>query len=126
MHLMTVPMDEIAPCQPSDVPDEDLVARIRGGEMGLFEEMMRRCNQRLYRVVRAILKDEHETEDVMQQAYVQAFQHLDQFAGRSQFSTWITRIAIHEALGRRRRRQLHPTSFHWGDEADISQVESHT
>src|SRR5689334_15599911 len=72
-HLITIPMAEIARDLPTEVPDEELVARIRGGEPALFEEMMRRYNQRLYRVVRAILKDEHETEDVMQQAYVQAF-----------------------------------------------------
>jgi RNA polymerase sigma factor (sigma-70 family) len=66
---------------------------------------MRRYNQRLYRVARAIVKDEDEAEDVMQQAYIQAYLHLDQFSGRSQLATWLTRIAIHEALGRRRKRR---------------------
>jgi len=116
-------MAEIARCVPTEVPDEELVARIRGGEPALFEEMMRRYNQRLYRVVRAILRDEHETEDVMQQAYVQAFKHLDQFEGRSQFSTWLTRIAIHEALGRRRGRDVN--AVEGSGEAVMSQVESH-
>src|SRR4029077_6915374 len=64
---------------------------------------MRRYNQRVYRVARAIVKNESEAEDVMQQAYLNAFTHLRQFAERAKFSTWLTRIVIHEALGRRRR-----------------------
>jgi RNA polymerase sigma-70 factor (ECF subfamily) len=87
------------------IPDDELVGRIRAGDLRLFEEVMRRYNQRLYRVARAIVKDEDEAEDVMQQAYIQAYLHLDQFSGRSQLATWLTRIAIHEALGRRRKRQ---------------------
>jgi RNA polymerase sigma-70 factor (ECF subfamily) len=74
------------------------------GETALFEILMRRYNQRLYRVARAILRDDAEAEDVMQDAYVRAFQHLNQFAGRSKFSTWLTRIAVHEALARVHRR----------------------
>src|SRR5581483_7743047 len=91
--------------KPSELADQDVVERICAGDLGLFEELMRRYNQRLYRVVRAILKDDPEVEDVMQQAYIQAYKHLRQFAGRAQLGTWLTRIAIHEALGRRRRRQ---------------------
>jgi len=93
------------PSAPAPLSDEALVARVRGGDLSAFEEVMRRHNQRLYRVARAIVKDEHEAEDVMQQAYVNAFVHIDQFSGRSQLSTWLTRIAIHEAIGRRRTRQ---------------------
>ncbi len=66
---------------------------------------MRRYNQRLYRVARAILRDDGEAEDVMQDTYVRAYQHLAQFAGRARFSTWLIRIAVHEALARKRRRQ---------------------
>jgi len=65
---------------------------------------MRRYNQRLYRIVRSILRGGTEAEDVLQQAYVEAFTHLAQFEGRARFSTWLTRIAIHEALSRLRRR----------------------
>ena len=85
--------------------DEDVVARVRAGERALFEIVMRRYNQRLFRVARAILRDSHEAEDVMQEAYVRAFAHLDQFAGRASFATWLTRIAVHEALARLRRRR---------------------
>jgi len=84
--------------------DEDIVERILGGETALFELLMRRYNQRLYRITRAIVKDEGEAEDVTQDAYVRAFEHLDQFAGRARFSTWLTRIAVHEASARLRRR----------------------
>ena len=84
--------------------DVEVVRRVRDGETALFEILMRRYNQRLYRVARAILKDDGEAEDVMQQAYVNAYVHLDQFAGRASFSTWLTKIAVYEALARSRRR----------------------
>ena len=87
------------------MPDEEVVRRVLDGETALFELIMRRYNQRLYRVARAILRDDSEAEDVMQDAYVRAYGHLSQFAGRSQFATWLTRIAIHEALARVQRRK---------------------
>ena len=101
---------------PSQDPlsDEEVVARVLGGETNLFEIVMRRYNQRLYRVARAILRNDSEVEDVMQDAYVRAYEHLGQFAGRAKFSTWLTRIAVHEALMRRRRgnryQELQPMS----------------
>lgn len=85
--------------------DEEVVRRVLEGETALFELIMRRYNQRLYRMARAILRDDAEAEDVTQDAYVRAYQHLGQFAGRSQFATWLTRIAIHEALARSKRRR---------------------
>ena len=87
------------------MPDEEVVRRVVEGEIALFELIMRRYNQRLYRVARAILRDDAEAEDVMQDAYVRAYGHLSQFAGRSQFATWLTRIAVHEALARVQRRK---------------------
>ena len=83
--------------------DEEVIARVLSGETGMFEIVMRRHNQRLYRVARAILRNDGEAEDVMQDAYVRAYEHLGQFAGRAKFSTWLTRIAVHEALARQRR-----------------------
>lgn len=83
--------------------DELVVERVLAGETALFELLMRRYNQRLYRMARAILRDEAEAEDVMQDAYVRAYQHLADFEGRAKFSTWLTRIAVHEALARARR-----------------------
>jgi RNA polymerase sigma-70 factor (ECF subfamily) len=84
--------------------DDELVRWILAGETGLFELLMRRYNQRLYRAARAILRDDAEAEDVTQDAWVRAYQHLRQFEGRASFSTWLTRIGVHEALSRLRRR----------------------
>ena len=85
--------------------DEEVVERVLAGETALFEIIMRRYNQRLYRVTRAILRDDAEAEDVIQDAYVRAYAHLNQFAGRARFSTWLTRIAVHEALARIHRHR---------------------
>ena len=89
--------------------DAEIVERVRAGETALFEILMRRHNQRIYRAARAVIKDEADTEDVMQQAYINAFTHLSQFQDRSQFSTWLTRITVHEALARRRKRKPEET-----------------
>lgn len=70
----------------------------------LFELLMRRHNRRTYRAVRAILRDEAESEDAMQAAYLAAFTHLADFRGGAAFATWLTRIAVNEALGRLRKR----------------------
>jgi RNA polymerase sigma-70 factor (ECF subfamily) len=93
----------------SSLTDEEIVGRVLGGEAALFEIVMRRHNQRLYRVARGILRDDGEAEDVIQQAYVNAYFHLDQFGERARFSTWLTRIAVNEALARARRRAAHLT-----------------
>ncbi len=98
------------------MPDVEVVHRVQAGETALFEILMRRHNQRLYRVARAIVKDESEAEDVMQEAYVSAYTHLHQFAERAKFSTWLTRIAVHEALARVRRR-ARLTEFDENEEA---------
>ncbi len=89
----------------SALSDEEVVQRVCAGEHGLFEILMRRHNQRLYRAIRAILRREEEVEDVMQQAYMSAFSHLQQFNATAKLSTWLTKIAINEACGRLRRRQ---------------------
>src|SRR5262249_1598072 len=89
------------------VPGEALVPRILAGEPALFELIMRRHNQRLFRAGGAILNDDAEAEDVMQETYVRAFAHLGQFRGDALLATWLTRIAVHEAFARvRRRRRL--------------------
>ena len=85
--------------------DEAIVARLMRGESELFEVLMRRHNQRLFRAARAIVRDDDEAEDVMQEAYVHAYTKLNQFEGRAKFSTWLTRIAVHEALARVRKRR---------------------
>jgi RNA polymerase sigma-70 factor, ECF subfamily len=87
-----------------DWTDEQVVTRVLAGDTALYELLMRRHNQRLYRVARAILRDDAEAEDVMQDAYVRAYQNLASFEGRAKFATWLTRIAVHEALARSRKR----------------------
>jgi len=83
--------------------DAQVIERVLAGDVQLFELLMRRHNERIYRTVRSILRDEAEAEDAMQAAYLHAFSHLREFESRAAFSTWMTRIAIHEALGRKRR-----------------------
>ena len=86
------------------LPDGEVVRRVLAGEVALFELLMRRYNQRVYRAVRSLIRDEAEVEDAMQQAWLAAYAHLAQFTGAAAFSTWLTRIAINEGLARLRRR----------------------
>jgi RNA polymerase sigma-70 factor, ECF subfamily len=84
--------------------DADLVAAVLAGDRARFGVLVRRHNQRLYRAARAVLGDDAEAEDVVQEAYVRAYRHLAQFRGEASFSTWLVRIAVHEAIARRRAR----------------------
>jgi RNA polymerase sigma-70 factor (ECF subfamily) len=88
-------------CQ--SLSDDEVVGRVRAGETGLYELLMRRYNQRLFRVVRAVVTNDGEAEDILQETWVRAYEHLDQFAGRAAFATWVSRIAFHEALARVRK-----------------------
>jgi RNA polymerase sigma-70 factor (ECF subfamily) len=106
--------------------DEEVVAQVLSGQTALFEIVMRRHNQRLYRVARAILRDDAEAEDVMQDAYVRAYEHLDQFAGMAKFSTWLTRIAVHEALARRHRRNRYEDLDHTSEQDPMERFASLT
>ncbi len=110
---MPFPAEMIA--SPS-LTDDDVVRRVAGGETALFEVLMRRHDQRVYRAIRGILRDEVEVEDAMQQAWLQAYLHLGEFAGAARFSTWITRIAANEALQRlRKRSRLEPVGEEEGE-----------
>lgn len=84
--------------------DPILVERARNGDAAAFELIMRRYNRRLYRLARSILRNGAEAEDVVQDAYVRAYEKLDGFVGPTGFSAWLCRIATNEALGRLRRR----------------------
>jgi RNA polymerase sigma-70 factor (ECF subfamily) len=90
---------------PTTLSDEQVVERVLAGDTSVFEILMRRYNQRLFRVARSILTDDAEAEDVMQETYVRAFRELATFRGEALFSTWLTRIACHEALTRARKRR---------------------
>lgn len=82
------------------IPDDVVVKRILAGEKELFELLLRRYNQKLYRVIRSYLRQSNDIEDAMQDAYLKAFNKLDQFRGDASFSTWLIRIGINEALQR--------------------------
>lgn len=100
---MTVASSAI-PSEHVEQSDDDVIRQVLDGKTAMFELLMRRYNERIYRAARAIVRNEQEVEDVMQQAYVNAFAHLQDFNGSARFSTWLTRIAINESLARVRRQ----------------------
>lgn len=102
MRLYT-DMADMALLECQALGDEQVVDRVRAGDSWLYELLMRRYNQRVYRVIRSVLIDNSEAEDVLQEAWVRAYEHLDQFKGRASFSTWVTKIAYYEALARARK-----------------------
>ncbi|VIO73460.1 ECF RNA polymerase sigma factor SigW [Bradyrhizobium ivorense] len=109
---------------PIGAADTELVRRALARDEAAVRAIMQANNRRLFRLARGILRNDSEAEDVVQDTYVRAFTHLDQFRGESSLSTWLSRIAMNEALGRVRRR---PASVEWselrqgGHEAQIIQ-----
>lgn len=89
----------------SALDELQLPSRIAQGDTGAFETLMRRYNGKLFRVARAILRDDGEAEDALQDAYLDAYRHIGDFRGGSQLSTWLTRIVINQALMRLRRQK---------------------
>lgn len=85
--------------------DAELVELARGGRREAFLQVIRRCNQRLFRIARGVVHDDAEAEDVVQAAYVNAFEHLEAFRGEAMVSTWLSRIVLNEARGRLRARK---------------------
>jgi RNA polymerase sigma-70 factor (ECF subfamily) len=85
--------------------DEEVVERVIAGDTALFEILMRRYNQRLFRVARGIVHADADAEDAVQQAWVSAYTNLAQFGGAAAFSTWLTRIVINQSLARTRKRR---------------------
>jgi len=90
----------------TEVPDAELISRILKGEKSLFEILIRKYNQRLYRVGMSILSDDMETEDAMQTAYIKAYEHLKDFEQRSSFITWLTRIMLNQCYEQKRKAEL--------------------
>ena len=86
-------------------PMAELVILARTGHHEAFRHIMQRCNQRLFRVARAVLNDDPEAEDALQEAYLRAFDRLDSFRGDSKLSTWLTRIVLNECYQRLRKRR---------------------
>lgn len=93
------------PMADETMSDEDLARCVLHGNVAAFELIMRRHNQRLFRIARSILGDDAEAEDVVQDSYLRAYEHLNQFAARSRFATWLTKIAVYQASARRRKRR---------------------
>lgn len=91
------------------MPDILVIERILQGETELFEILMRRYNELLYRTIRSYLKSYPDIEDTMQDAYVKAFQNLHQFKNEAMFSTWLIRIGINEVLQRKRKSKKNQT-----------------
>lgn len=90
---------------PESLSDQQLVSLARQRDEIAVRALTKRYNRRLYRVARSILRNDSEAEDVVQETYVRAFTGLDLFRGEAGFGTWLTRIAMNEALGRLRRRR---------------------
>jgi RNA polymerase sigma-70 factor, ECF subfamily len=90
---------------PATADDVELVGRVARADHAAFEALMRRHNARLFRVARAILRDDGEAEDALQDAYLDAYRHIGDFRGTAQLATWLTRIVINQALMRLRRRK---------------------
>jgi RNA polymerase sigma-70 factor, ECF subfamily len=82
-----------------------LVGAIAQGDHAAFETLMRRYNGKLFRIARSIVKDDSDAEDVLQDAYMDAYRHIDDFRGDSQVATWLTRIVINQALMRLRKEK---------------------
>src|SRR5580765_7376933 len=95
------------------LPDTEIISRILEGEKNLYAIIVRRYNQRLYKIGMSIIKDDTEVEDVMQVTYIKAYEHLAKFAFKSAFSTWLTKILINESLLRLKKRKK---SIHVSDE----------
>ena len=110
----------------TSLTDEEVVSRVTEGQTALFELLMRRHNERVYRAARAILRDDGEAEEVMQQAYVNAYAHLRQFAGRASFATWLTRIVVNEALARVRRQRRYMPMDTDPDAPEVPAASSHS
>jgi RNA polymerase sigma-70 factor (ECF subfamily) len=98
---MTQPLRNTAP---KDAPDADLARRVAAGDTAAFETLMRRHNRTLFRTARAILRDDAEAEEALQDAYLRAYQAIGGFRGEAKLSTWFARIVANEALERLRKR----------------------
>jgi RNA polymerase sigma-70 factor, ECF subfamily len=91
--------------QATRIDDTELAGRVAQGDQHAFESLMRRHNGKLFRVARAILKDDADAEEALQDAYLDAYRHMGGFAGAAKLETWLTRIVINQALMRLRKRR---------------------
>lgn len=96
--------------------EEDIIELIKSGEKELYELIMRKYNQRLYRIARAMVKNDSDVEDILQETYLKAYEKLSQFQNKSQFSTWLIRILINHANASLNKRK------HFSNSVSIEEV----
>lgn len=111
------------------IEESEVIKRILGGEKELYELLIRRNNQKLYRAIRSYLKDEAEIEDIMQDSYILAYTKLYQFKLQSSFSTWLIRIGINQTLARLKQKgklyQLNEQSENFKKTEQILEMPDH-
>ena len=90
----------------TELSDAEIATRVAAGDRALFETLVRRHNQRMYRAARAVTRSDADAEDVLQQAWLNVFKNLGRFRGESSFATWATRIAVNEAIAVTRKRPV--------------------
>lgn len=88
--------------RPGALTDEELVELVRAGRSPVFEELMSRHTERIRRIIKSVLKDDAQVDDVLQETFLKAFSRLDSFQGTAAFASWLTRIAVNEAIWRKR------------------------
>lgn len=106
-------MDNIA--AESDISDLEVINAVLNGNKNMYEIIMRRYNQRLFRISRSFINDEDEVQDILQDSYIKAYENLSKFENRAAFSTWLIRIVIHETIARKNKRKRY-TSLSSNDE----------
>lgn len=99
----------------AEISDSDIIEKVLNGNKNFYEVIMRRYNQRLFRISRSYINDEDEVQDILQESYVKAYENLDKFENRSAFSTWLVKIVINETLARKNKRKRY-TSLSQNDQ----------
>ncbi|MGH7126051.1 MAG: RNA polymerase sigma factor, partial [Stellaceae bacterium] len=89
----------------AEMGESELLSGLRAGRSSAYADLMRRNNQRLYRLARGVLGDDAEAEEAVQAGYIRAFTHIDSFKGEASVATWLARIVLNEAMMRQRRRR---------------------
>lgn len=122
MDSTTINEKETEEADCSELTDEEIVARVCQGGCAMFESIVRRHGRRLHRMVCSIVRNSVEAEDVVQETFARALATLSQYSGSGRFAGWLTRIAVHEALGRKRQQQRISVE-HWeSDDGEVSRA----
>lgn len=108
-------MEHAETITPGQLTDAEIIEQVLAGEQRLYEVIVRRYNQRLYRIGMSVLGDETEAEDAMQATYISAYEHLAQFERRAAFATWLTRIMLNKCFEQKRKAQLSEVNFEQPD-----------